>query len=249
MVQTAISRQRAPDTDRNGSSGSTVVTRRETDLSLERYRSFVRCVLAAFILLDLGLAFAQTRVGSVTEMVGTAKLFRDGQEFNVVIRMAVMLRDKLQTMAQSDLTVTLDAGGKLMLAESSTMIVDQDAYSGGHAHTLISLLLGHLRTTVNLMAPSAPEFEVHTPNAVIGARGTQFETAYIEGRPCPGFPTCLRYTEVGVYEGVVEVRNPTNPTAPAVRVSQGYETTVPCELPPASAAPLGMSELGAPGYR
>jgi len=30
---------------------------------------------------------------------------------------------------------------------------------------------------------------------------------------------------------------------------QGYETTVPCELAPSSAAPLGMSELGAPGYR
>jgi hypothetical protein len=226
-----------------------VVRQQVFGISLQRYRCFFKCCLAVFILLEVSLVLAQTRVGLVTELVGTGKLFRNHSEFNLMVRMAVMLRDKLQTVAQSHLTVTLDGGSKLMLAESSTMVVEQDAYSGGHAHTSIALLLGHLRTTVNLTTPSAPEFEVHTPNAIIGARGTQFETAYIEGKPCPGFPTCLRYTEVGVYEGVVEVRNPTNPTAPPIRVSQGYETTIPCELPPSSAAPLGMNELGAPGYR
>ena len=90
---------------------------------------------------------------------------------------------------------------------------------------------------------------MHTPNAVVAARGTNFETAYIVGKPCPGFPECLRYTDVGVYEGVVEVSNPTNPRAAPVRVTPGYETTVPCELAPSSPAPLGMGELGAPGYR
>jgi len=55
--------------------------------------------------------------------------------------------------------------------------------------------------------------------------------------------------EVGVHKGVVEVRNPAKPKAPPVRVAQGYETTVPCEMAPSAAAPLGMSELSAPGYR
>jgi hypothetical protein len=193
-------------------------------------------------------ALAQEPAGSVTELEGTAKLSRGKQEFNVAIKMAVFVRDRLQTMAKSHLTVALRGGSQLILAESSTMVID-DVAANAHADSAISLMLGHLRAVVYPTMGATPNFEVHTPNAVVGVRGTEFETAYIEGKPCPGFPTCLHYTEVDVYKGVVEVRNPTNPTAPPVRVTQGYETTVPCELAPSSAAPLGMSELGAPGYR
>ncbi len=205
--------------------------------------------LVCLVLLGAGPVPAQAPVGSITELVGTARLWRGKQLFDVVIKMAVIVRDKLQTMPKSHLTVTLNGGSQLVLAESSTMVIDEDVTDGGRADSRISLLLGHLRAKVYLTASPASSFEVHTPNAVVGVRGTEFETAYIEGKPCPGFPTCLRYTEVGVYKGVVEVSNPTNPSAPPVRVTQGYETTVPCELAPSSAAPLGMSELGAPGYR
>jgi hypothetical protein len=51
-----------------------------------------------------------------------------------------------------------------------------------------------------------------------------------------------------VSEGIVEVTNPTNPSAPAVTVEAGYETTVPCEEPPTSPGPLGIGEMGGPGY-
>lgn len=212
-------------------------------------------VAALQILLALGLsaafqrpALAQQSVGAVTELEGTARLSRGTHEFEVALKMAVIARDRIQTMSKSHLTVTLDGGSQLMLAESSTMVID-DVAAGARANSSISLKLGHLRAVVYPTLGATPNFEVHTPNAVVGVRGTEFETAYIEGKPCPGFPTCLRYTEVGVYKGVVEVRNPANPKAPPVRVTQGYETTVPCEMAPSSAAPLGMSELSAPGYR
>ncbi len=191
---------------------------------------------------------AQEAVGSVTELEGTAKLVRANHDLNVVIKMAVVARDRLQTMSKSHLTVTLRGGSQLILAESSTMVID-DVAADARSNSTISLALGRLRAVVYPTVGATGNFEVHTPNAVVGVRGTEFETAYIEGKPCPGFPTCLRYTEVDVYKGVVEVRNPTNPTAPPVRVTQGYETTVPCELAPSSAAPLGMNELEAPGYR
>jgi hypothetical protein len=204
------------------------------------------CLIYAFI--AERRALAQESVGSVTELEGTARLFRAKQEFNVAIKMAVIARDKLQTLAKSYLTVTLHGGSQLRLAELSTMVID-DAAADARSNTTISLMLGHLRAVVHTAVGGPPHFELHTPNAIVGVRGTEFQTAYIDGKPCPGFPTCLHYTEVGVYKGVVEVRNPTNPTAPPVRVTEGYETTVPCDLAPSSAAPLGMSELGAPGYR
>lgn len=220
-----------------------------TDRSSTTVRTMLLILLPLCLISSVvGRALAQEPVGSVTELEGAARLFRGKQELNVVIKMAVIARDRLQTMSKSHLTVTLRGGSQLMLAESSTMVID-DVAADARANSTISLMLGHLRAVVYPTMGATGNFEVHTPNAVVGVRGTEFETAYIEGKPCPGFPTCLRYTEVDVYKGVVEVRNPTNPKAPPVRVTQGYETTVPCELAPSSAAPLGMNELETPGYR
>jgi hypothetical protein len=197
--------------------------------------------------------WAQTPVGSVSELEGSAQLERGGHESAVTVGIEVQVHDRLRTMAHSHLTVSLRDGSRLMLAESSSMVIDQSAVSADTTtDSTIQLLSGHLRSIINITAGASgkfPTFEVHTPNAVAGVRGTEFETAYIAGKPCPGFPTCLRYTDVDVYRGIVEVSNPGNPKALPVRVAGGYETTVPCEQPPTSPAPIGMGELGAPGYR
>src|SRR5882672_410287 len=110
--------------------------------------------ITLFILLPLCLiyiaeqrALAQEPVGSVTELEGTAKLLRGKQEFNVAIKMAVIVRDKLQTMSKSHLTVTLRGGSQLILAESSTMVVD-DLATSARSDSSISLKLGHLRAVV-----------------------------------------------------------------------------------------------------
>ena len=44
------------------------------------------------------------------------------------------------------------------------------------------------------------------------------------------------------------MRNPTSLKSISVRVAAGYETTVPCELLPATPGPLGIGNLTAPGY-
>jgi len=92
-------------------------------------------------------------------------------------------------------------------------------------------------------------FEIHTPNGVAAARGTDFEVEFIEGKPCPADPSCLRYTTVGVYQGVVVVANPTSPAGSLpVTVTAGYQTTIPCESPPTASSRWGAEELRAPGY-
>jgi ferric-dicitrate binding protein FerR (iron transport regulator) len=233
--------------------------RRRSDMSSDsrRIEARARCksLLLLLIMFWPTLLYLEERTtsalanaGSVTELEGVAKLTRQRKELDAVLRMAVLLRDRLRTMSHSHLTVTLNGGSKLILAESSTMLIDETG-DDPSSKAAVSLLLGHLRALVRPIGKSSRNFEVHTPNAVIGVRGTEFETAYISGKPCPGFPSCLRYTEVDVYEGFVEVRNPLNPAAAPVVVRHGYSTTVPCELAPSSAAPIGMNELGTPGYR
>jgi hypothetical protein len=193
-------------------------------------------------------AFAQDTVGEVTRVKGIAKLDRGGNEIDLAPSMPIEVRDKLSTTARAELAVTFRDGSELILSESSSYTVDRYSMTATmRRQGSIGLWAGHLRAIVNLGTGGVPDFEVHTPNAITAVRGTEFETAYIEGRPCPEDRSCLRYTTVGVFHGVVAVANISNPTQ-AVQVTEGYETTVACEAPATSPAPLGMEEMGAPGY-
>jgi len=197
-------------------------------------------------------ASAQIRAGSITEIHGFASVERNGQTTPAALAMPIMEGDKIATADQASLTIRLIDGSQLTLSESSSMVIYrakvEPALAGVANQFFVKLFNGTLGSVVTPVVGRAKEFEVHTPNAVVGVRGTDFKTEYIEGKPCPGFPQCLRYTDVGVYKGIVEVSNPTNANAGSVRVTSGYETTVPCELPPATPGPLGMGDLTAPGY-
>jgi hypothetical protein len=216
-----------------------------------RHHSIPLVAIALFSLIltsHCGGAFAQDSVGKVTEITGSAKLERGGVEVEAAPMMQIKIRDKLRTTAKSKLTVTLRDGSKLVLSESSSYTIDEYSIAATtRMRASIALWAGHLRATVVTALGAVPDFEVHTPNAIAAVRGTEFETAFIADRPCPEDRSCMRYTTVGVFHGTVSVANIANP-AQAVQVTEGYETTVACERPATSPAPLGMEEMGAPGY-
>jgi hypothetical protein len=212
------------------------------------FRPTAIALLSLILTSHCAAAFAQDTVGQVTDITGSAKLERGGIEVEAAAMMPIKVRDKLRTTAKSKVTVTFRDGSKLVLSESSSYTIDE--YSIGATNRIrasIALWAGHLRAIVFIAAGGVPDFEVHTPNAIAAVRGTEFETAFIADRPCPEDRSCMRYTTVGVFHGVVAVANIANP-AQAVQVSEGYETTVACEAPATSPAPLGMEEMGAPGY-
>ena len=192
-------------------------------------------------------ALTQGTVGEVTSVKGVAKLSRGGNEINPRPSMPIEVRGTLSTAAKAELTVTFRDGSELILSESSSYTIDRYAMTATtRRRAAIGLWSGHIRAIVDFGTGRIPDFEVHTPNATAAVGGTEFETAYIAGRPSPEDRTCLRYTTVGVFHGVVAVANISNP-AQAVEVTEGYETTVACEAPATSPAPLGMEEMGAPG--
>ena len=159
--------------------------------------------------------------------------------------MAVQLHDRLTTSINSSGTVRLNSGITLTLAEHTNLTFDQNVSTAGTGRTQLNLVEGGLKSLVPVLLPTQT-FEVHTPNAVTAVRGTDFDTTYIEGRVRPGYEGCQRYTDVRVREGVVAVSNLANPTQ-VVEIEAGYETTVPCELPPLNAGPLGIAGAAGPG--
>jgi FecR protein len=204
---------------------------------------FLALVLSA-VFFAPSIARAQ-QVGTVTRLSGSAQIQRAGATISVVQGMAVQLHDRLATSVSSSATVTLTSGISLTLAEHTNLTFNQNVAAGGARNTELNLLEGGLRSIVPVLFRTEG-FEIHTPNAVTAVRGTDFDTTYIEGIARPGFEGCQRYTDVRVREGVVAVSNLANPTE-VVEITAGYETTVPCMLPPLTAGPLGIAGAVGPG--
>jgi hypothetical protein len=203
------------------------------------------CVAAVALVVGFAssIARAQQVVGTVTQLVGSAQIQRGTANIPVAQGTAVELHDRVATAAHSTATVTLTSGSTLTLYYNTSLVFDQAVVGTGS--TALRLLDGAVRSVVPaLMQPQS--FEIHTANAVAAVRGTDFDTSYFEGTVRPGYEGCQRYTDVNVREGVVAVSNLANPTE-VVDVDAGFETTVPCLLPPLNAGPLGIAGAQGPG--
>jgi ferric-dicitrate binding protein FerR (iron transport regulator) len=212
------------------------------------HRLLVAITIVSMVILAPRLCSSQDAVGAIAKLSGTAKLERAGKEVSIAVAMPVLIGDKIRTFKNAQVSVTFRDGSSAELGESSFLTIERYALADStRTSGLIALWAGRLRTIVKVATGKEPSFEVHTPNAVVAVRGTDFETAFIDNRPCPEDRGCMRYTTVGVSRGVVAVSNPANP-APPTEVREGYETTVACESAATSPAPLGMEDLGAPGY-
>jgi hypothetical protein len=212
-----------------------------------------RMILAALIV-ALALAMAPralaqapgTPAGSITSASGSVQLQRGTATTAAGPGTAVQVGDRIITGPGGHAVVTMTDGSTLELGESSNLAIDNQALAptGGRATTQVSLFSGVVRSIVNATA-GAPNFEVHTPNAVAAVRGTRFDTAYSEGSTRPTYGDCHKFTDVAVYEGLVAVRNPANAASGGVEVPAGYEVTVPCNGDPTLPGPLGMTGTGA----
>ena len=102
--------------------------------------------------------------------------------------MPVELRDKFTTDAGAHLTITLNDNRKIDLAEQRTLIIDEQIVGAGDPQTTkVSLLGGHLQSLVSkALRGTAPSFEVKSPNAIAGVRGTKFSVDYSESSPVCG---------------------------------------------------------------
>lgn len=202
-------------------------------------------LVSLLVLLPATTARAQQIVGTVTELSGSAQIQRVGATISVVQGISVELHDRFVTSVNSSAVVVLSSGTTLTLGEHTNLTFDQTVTTGGTGQTELNMLQGGLRSIVPVLAP-AQNFEVHTPNAITAVRGTDFDVTYFEGMARPGYEGCQRYTDVRVREGIVAVSNLANP-AEVVEVTAGYETTVPCLLPPLNAGPLGIAGAQGPG--
>jgi hypothetical protein len=201
-----------------------------------------------FVLLTWGgiaQVLAQSAAGSVTVLSGAASLQRAGNRYDLAVGTTVYMGDQI-TVGSGHLTIALADGSILKAGTTTVLSIDEQLLgpNGAGASTKIGLFAGILRSIVKHTSNgSPPDFQVHTPNAILSVRGTKFDAAYSDGVPRLGFGDCIQFTDVKAYEGHVGARNAALPSSPEIMIDGGYETTIACDSPPLSPGPLGMTGI------
>ncbi len=156
-----------------------------------------------------------------------------------------MLHDELATLARSSLVFVLSDQTKVSLGELAKLQIDEHLVGTGGARssTILNLLAGSVRSLVSSVVGRAFNYQIKTSNSVIAVRGTDFEVELFQGKARVGFGGCGVYTEVRVFDGLVEVENPAQPGS-KVEVRGGFATTIACEQPPLSPGPIGLAAHG-----
>ena len=230
---------------------------------MERKTNALRTFALPFLMLALialgtaSGAWAQTVAGSISAITGSATITRGGATIPAAYGAKIDVGDRIVTAAGGNVTVTLTDGSQIEVTDSSNLTFDENTLNpdGTRASTKVSLLSGLVRSLVRSTPGTPPNFEVHTPNAVASARGTSYDVDHQTGAQDDKYKNCTEFSHVSVYQGTVDVYNPTNPSSPSVQVKEGHKVTVPCGAGPilsgsswTSAAALGaLGLLGAGG--
>ena len=171
----------------------------------------------------LGTAALAEDVGTVASTRGTAEIGRGGARSAVTVGEAVQLGDELHTGSDGQLRVVFRDDSVIDLAENSSLVVDQQVFdpAASHYSSLLQLVAGKARAFVSqyYRTPGAA-YEVQTPTAVAGVRGTTFLVDYD--------PVHDNTDVIGIH-GQIEVRSLTGDT---VFITAQEATTVWRNEPP-----------------
>lgn len=178
-------------------------------------------------------------VGRFTYTEGKVDLLHGGELPAVPAKKGelVNVKDIVRTKSDSKAEILFDDGNILRLAQRTRIDISEYAMDGGATKEVIKLPRGKVEAIVEkkiaqrvAVAPQANRFEIHTPNAVAGVRGTNFFV----------FHTII--TGVIVKSGTVDVLNPKFPNV-VVTVKENSFTSVTDKEPPKKSMPVTDEQI------
>lgn len=135
------------------------------------YLAFTLCLFSG-----IGSALADDEAGTVSRMRGTATAQSPAETRPLATGDAVYVGDRIKTGADSRLELTLLDGAVMTLGDNSSLLIDQYLVSAsGSGSGSLNVLGGvFLAVTGALGKTPGADFNVTTPVATIGVRGTTF---------------------------------------------------------------------------
>jgi hypothetical protein len=173
-------------------------------------------------------AHAQSTVGTITQLAGTANIQRAGATIAAAPNMPIMLHDRIATNPNASLTISLVDNSSLQLGSASTLVIDSSVMVNGvGAPSKVGLLQGDLHSLiVGAMKGSSTTFEVNTPNAIGAVRGTDFQM-HTDNNGRQGYPDCFQFTDLSVDDGTVQFCNTATPPE-CKDIKKGEHSTMAC---------------------
>ena len=148
--------------------------------------------LALYILLLIilvtttGLANAEEnlKVAQVVKYSGDVKVMKSGGEkaFSVFEKMALSQGDLLITGKESTVTIKTDDEIEIKIAENSQVMISELIEENEQEKASFKLWAGGIWANLKNKLSVGSKFEIETPTAVMGVRGTKFYAKHQEGK-------------------------------------------------------------------
>ncbi len=141
--------------------------------------NYVREIIVFSLVLQLIIPYPvyAAAIGRFTSVVGTVTQNRDGKALKPVFNSPIEAKDEIVTGKNGTAKMVFDDKSTITLSPDSSMVVKEFAVKGKTRRGIFSLTLGKLVADVTKFIGGKNAFEVHTPTAVCGVRGTGFTVA------------------------------------------------------------------------
>ncbi len=192
-------------------------------------RGLIYVCLICLIFIPAGL-YSINNVGKVLKVKNTVFIVRNGQKKNAKPLMPVMLEDEVATGKKSRARLTFKDDSVLNLGELSRVIVKEYMSAPGtnRSKSIYKLIDGYLKIIVG-----KSNLSVHSPTAVVAARGTEF-VLWMEGEG----PSIA--TSIVMLEGEAELRNINKLVGGTVVIVKGQMSRVFRNKPPEKPRPYDL---------
>ena len=200
-------------------------------------------IISVFLLLFLiflpSLAQSQTAVGKFTFVQGRVDILRQPAPRAMPVKMgdAVFVGDIIRAKSGSKAEITFKDGNIVRVAPNTRVEISEYMFDEAKGKGILKLSRGKVQAIIQEKIAKriatfgeANRFEIHTPTAILGVRGTNFVVLYQRNS-----------SSVFVWEGTVLAYSPKFPDM-AVTVNAGYVTTIPLDQPAQPARPATDAE-------
>lgn len=168
----------------------------EVYILTKKVLAIILCLMLFISSMPLTVFGADKVSAKLIQMEGDVQIIRAGGEkpFKAFLNMRLTEGDKIITGSSGKAKVQMDDEVVITLAENTRIYLSELRGSNGAKQSSISLQSGGVGSSVKEKLKDNSRFEIKTPTAVMGVRGTEFFTQYYNGN-----------VDVRVVDGVVEV--------------------------------------------
>jgi len=149
-------------------------------------KQIVKTVLSIFLMVTMiapapyAFAAAKERTAVVVDFAGEVSIMKSGGEkvYDAKKEMKLKRGDRIITGKDSWITIEVDGDKTIKVGAKSYVSLEELTYEKASEKTSVKVVQGEVFVNIKKKLKGDDEFEVKTPNAAMGARGTKFLVSY-----------------------------------------------------------------------